>query len=421
MKAATVHALVMPALLVALVSVSSCESKVEIANAAPGNVTLSVSKCFIETGGTVTFSGGAIDDDGDSLTFRWTATAGSFTPASATGASVEWTAPSTPGSVTIRMAVTDDIETVARTQSITVCTPIQGSVTTSTTIANTGFIYIVKNADLLQIASDATLTIEPGVTIVFDRALGGFEAFGRIVAEGTPAEEIRFRGNSCGASSSLWDGVYVDGGHGEAIFRNVDLSSSSNGIQVVNGGKLTLDSCKVHDNNNIGISITTELSVAHIISSEIWDNGVGVEIENASVDITSSAIQYNGSNGIEISYSLSETDVTIDSTTIANNEDNGIRLSNLAAPVIRDCSISSNGPESGGGYAILLAAYASSDTIDAQYNFWGLGNTTEGKIEDLIFDGNDPGGFGYVDFRHYLLIEPPWVPKAGPAGGAKER
>ena len=62
--------LAIPALLAALLAASGCESKVQIANTAPGNVTLSASKCFIETGGTVTLSGGAIDDDGDPLTFR---------------------------------------------------------------------------------------------------------------------------------------------------------------------------------------------------------------------------------------------------------------------------------------------------------------------------------------------------------------
>ena len=44
------------------------------------------------------------------------------------------------------------------------------------------------------------------------------------------------------------------------------------------GQRLTLDRCAVYDNSNIGISIMYETSVAHILSSEIWDNGKGIEI-----------------------------------------------------------------------------------------------------------------------------------------------
>jgi hypothetical protein len=421
MKAVTIYLLAMPLLLAALFSFPGCESGAKVANAPPGDITLYVSKCFIETGGTVTLNGSAIDDDGDPLTFRWTASAGSFTPASATGTSVQWTAPSTPGYVTITMAVTDEIETVTKVQDITVCTRVQSSVITSTTIANTGFVYIVKNVDLLPIAQIATLTIEPGVTIVFDGTAGGFQAFGRIVAEGTPGEKIRFRGNTCGSSSGLWDGVYLDGQQSEAIFRNVELSAGTNGIQVMSGAKLTLDRCAVYDNSNVGISILTQASQAHILSSDIWDNGKGIEIENAHVEIKSSSIQYNAANGLKISYSSTATEVTtVDSTTIANNGENGIELSSWAAPVIRYCSISSNGEEFGLGYALRLAGYAGSDTIHAEHNFWGAGNTTEQKIALVIFDGNDQTGLAYVGFIPWLSVSPKPL-KTNPAGGAKER
>jgi hypothetical protein len=420
MKAVVFYLHAMPVLLAALIALPSCESKVEIANTPPGNVTLVVSKCFIETGGMVGLGGGAIDDDGDPLTYRWAATAGTFTPATATGASIQWNAPETPGTVTIRMYVTDDIETVTKSQDITVCSPVQSSVTTSTTLANTGFVYIVKNADLLRISSAATLTIEPGVTIVFDVAAGGFESFGRIVAEGTPGEKIRFRGNSCGFSSGLWDGIYLDGEHSEAIFRNVELSTGSNGIQVINGAKLTLDRSAVNDNTNVGVSVLTEGSVAHILSSEIWDNGTGIEIENASVDITSSSVQYNTLNGIEISYSLSATDVRIDTTIIAGNGDNGILLSGLASPVIEYCSLYSNGEGTGEGSAIRLASRYGTDTISAQHNFWGAGNTTEQKIGFLIFDGHDEFGLAYVDFSNPLGASPE-PPMTASMEGAKER
>jgi hypothetical protein len=424
MKAVTVYVLAIPMLLAALLSFPGCESKTQVANTPPGDITLSASKCFIETGGTITLGGGAIDDDGDPLTFRWTATAGSFTPASATGTSVQWTAPSTPGAVTITMAVTDDIVTVNKNQGITVCTLVQSSVTTNTTIPKTGAVYIVKqgvSVPLLRISSAAILTIEPGVTIVFDGAGGGFEAFGRIVADGTSGEKIRFRGNTCGSSSGLWDGIYLTGPYGEAIFRNVELNASSNGIQVADGAKLTLERSSVYGNSNIGISVLTEAAQAHILSSDIWDNGKGIEIENAHVEIKSSSIRYNAANGLKISYSYTATETTtVDSTTIANNGANGIEISSYAAPAVRYCSISANGEGPDGGYAISLAGYSGDDTIHAENNFWGAGNTTKEKIGLVIFDGNDQVGLPYVVFEPWLAQSPVML-QADPAGGAKER
>jgi len=428
MKALTFYVLAIPAILAAVLSAPGCESKTQVANTVPGDLVLSASKCFIEEGGTVTLSGTAADDDGDPLTFHWTATAGSFSPESGIGASVQWTAPGTPGYATIAMAVTDEIATVTKTQGITICTELPSSITASTTLPNTGInnsgsVYIVTNSDLLRIASTATLTIEPGVTIVFDGASGGIEAFGRIVANGTPLKKIRFRGNTCGSSSGLWDGIYLNGqlGHySEAVFRNVQVSQSSNGIQVFDGGQLTLDSCSVYDNTNIGISVVHQMSGAHIFASDIWDNGIGIEIDNADVEIASSSVQYNTSNGLEISYSLEETDVTIDSTIVANNGYNGITLSSQAAPAIRYCSIYSNGPEAGGGYALQLAGYGGTDTLHAENNFWGAGNTTAQKISLVIFDGADQYGLAVVDFTPWLS-ESPGPMNAELVEAAKER
>jgi hypothetical protein len=422
MKAVTIYALAMPALLAVLLATLGCESKTQVANTAPGNLTINVSKCFIEKEGTVTLSGGAIDNEEDPLIFHWTATAGSFTPPSATGSSVQWTAPATPGIETITMAVTDEIETVTKTQAITVCDVVPSSITSSRTIENTGAVYIVKNSNLVDIVSPATLTIKPGVTIVFDRTSGGFEVFGSIVAEGTPSEKIRFRGNACGTGSDLWDGIYLEGlsGRSEAIFRNVDLTASTNGIQVRDGARLTLDSCAIYNNSSTGIAVLTAGSEAHILSSDIWDNGKGIEIENARVDIKSSSIRYNAANGLKVAYSLAEQAVTVDSTTIANNGANGIELADKAAPAIHYCSIYSNGEGTGGGYALLLAGYSGSDSIHAEHNFWGAGNTTEQKIGLVIHDGIDQAGLPYVGFIPWLTVEIEPL-KADPAGGAKER
>jgi hypothetical protein len=411
MKAVTFYLLVVSTGLAAVLAVSGCESKVKVANTAPGNLTLSVSKCFVEKGGTISLSGSAIDDDGDPLTFQWSATAGTFTPQSGIGSSVQWTAPNSPAVVTITMAVTDEIVTVKKTQTVTACVPIQSSVIADVTIENTGAVYIVMtgpNPDnpLLPISSDATLTIEPGVTIVFDNPSTGIAVEGRLVAEGTSSQKIRFRGNTCGSSTGLWEGIYFDGGFSRGAFRNVELSASLNGIQMTNGAQISLVESAVYDNANIGLSLVGQLTQANIRDCDIWDNGTGVEISNATVDISGSSISYNVANGIEISYSLDETKVTIDSSTVADNGNDGFQLSNLAAPAIHYCTINANGVESGYGYAIRLAGYAGADTIHAENNFWGVGNTTEQKIGLVIYDGKDAMGLPFVGFVPWLAESP---------------
>jgi hypothetical protein len=427
MKIATFYLLVVSAVLAAVLAVPGCESKVKVANTDPHDLTLSVSKCFIEKGGTITLAGTAIDDDDDPLTFIWTATAGTFTPESGIGPSVQWTAPNSPAAVTITMAVTDEIVTVKKTQAVTVCVPVQSSIIANATLENTGAVYIVKNADLLPIASTATLTIEPGVTIVFDNPATGFAAFGRIVAEGTPSAKIRFRGNTCGQSTGLWDGIYIREGYGRASFRYVELTASSNGIQMESGAQLTLVESAVYDNANIGLSIEGQFTMASLRGCEIWDNGTGIYIGNATVDISGTSISYNIANGVEIAYSFDLTNVTIDSSTVADNGNDGFLLSNRAAPAIHYCTISSNGAESGYGYAIRLAGYAGGDTIHAEHNFWGVGNTTEQKIGLVIYDGNDKDGLPPVSFNPWLTESPgrlgaaPAPSGAAPMARPKER
>jgi hypothetical protein len=427
MKTTKFHLLAASAILFVVLALAGCESKVKVANTDPGNLTLSVSKCFIEKGGTITCSGSATDDDGDPLTFKWTATAGTFTPASGEGASVQWTAPNSPASVTITMAVTDEIVTVKKAQAVTVCVPVQSSIIADVTIENTGAVYIVKNSNLLPISSVATLTIEAGVTIVFDSPASGFLAEGRIVAEGTSSEKIRFRGNTCGSSSGLWDGIYIAASFGRASFRHVELTASSNGIQMDGGAQIALVESAIYGNSNIGISIVGELTMATIRGCDIWDNGTGVEISNAKVDISGTSISYNIANGVEVAYSLDETYVTIDSSTVADNGNDGFLLSNLAAPAIHYCTISANGEESGYGYAIRLAGYAGGDTIHAEHNFWGVGNTTEQKIGLVIYDGKDAPGLPYVGIAPWLTESPvglaaaPAAPGASSFAGPKER
>ena len=407
MKSAKFHAVALSMIIAALLWSLGCGGDAEVSNTAPSEVAIVGTSCFIEAGGTLALAASATDEDGDPLTYRWTATAGSFDPASATGASVQWTAPAAEGAATITLTVTDDIESVTKTFGLMVCTVFQGSVTTARTMS-AGHTYMVKSTTLLPISGSGSLTIEPGVTVVFNQG-GGFSVHGRLTAEGTAGQKIRFRGNTCESSVGAWSKIEIDGSSAEAIFRNAEISQSEDGVMFAEeglGGVLTLENCTVYDNKNAGIGVMGQDATAHIRSSQVWENGTGIKISNGTADIRSSSVSYSAANGIWITYSLDDTHVTIDSTAVTSNGANGILLMNRASPTVHYCSIHSNGGDSGTGYAISLIAYYGVDPIDARHNFWGAGNTTSEKIGLVIFDGVDEPGLPYVDFSEFLTTSP---------------
>ena len=69
-------------------------------------VSITANPTVVEPGQTTNLTGTATDPDGDPLTFRWTATAGTFSNPNA--ANTVWTAPNTPGNQTLTLTVTDN-------------------------------------------------------------------------------------------------------------------------------------------------------------------------------------------------------------------------------------------------------------------------------------------------------------------------
>jgi hypothetical protein len=393
---------------VSVFSFVGCASEGKIVNAAPSELTLTADKFFVVTGGTIRLQGHATDTDGDSLIYSWKASgasgpAGSFDP-SATGAAVSWIAPSQPGPVTITMTVSDEIEKASKKQDVTVCVRFPSPVRASKTIVNAGHVYIITDALPVRIVEGVTLTIDPGVTIVVDSQYGGFEAFGRIVAEGKPNQKIRITNNAV-----PWEKIDLSGPSAEAIFKHAEISGALGGIQADEQATLTLDSCTIYSNVDVGISVLNS-SVATIHACKVWDNGTGIYVLNSTVDIRESSIRYTTANGIELSASQSTVQVVIEDCEIANHNLDCIVLKEKAFPSIHHNSIYSSGEIQDGGkyYAIrLLGGYSAADSVEAESNFWGIGNNSEAKIGSLIFDQNDSPAVGaYVRFSPWLENRP---------------
>jgi hypothetical protein len=406
------------ALSTALLAIFGCEDTVRYSNSAPEELAIKMEKCYVAAGGTVRLVGTAVDADEDVLTYRWSATAGSF-PAGAVNDTVYWKAPASPGTVVITLSVTDQIDTKSIQQSITVCELLPGQVLVSRTITNAGHFYITRSDAPMRIAGGVTLTIEPGVTIFVDRGLGGIESRGRILAEGTPAQKISIRGNSCSSETALWPGIQLLDFEAEGVFRNCEITGGPNGITARDGARLDVKDCQIYNHKNFGVNVLYG-STAAIRNCSIWDNGHGIYVDDAAAVVRRSSIRYSQGDGIFCMASQDTIQASIDSCVIANNYKNGFVIADRASPAIHYCSIFSNSEAGSGTYAIKLSANASPTPIRAEHNYWGLGNDTEAEIAALIYDAADnPGGIlAYVSFIPWLTEAPAARhPEAGAAAG----
>lgn len=401
------------ALSTALPLLCGCEDTVKYLNTKPEGLAITYEKCHVAAGGSVELSGIATDADGDSLTYKWSATAGSFVPASAAGRYVAWVAPAGFGPAVVTMTVTDGFEPVSLQQTITVCELLPSSILVSRSIENAGHMYITKSGGPLLIAGSATVTIEPGVTIVVDLG-GGIESYGGIVALGTATQKIRIMQNSCMGEDGLWTGLYLIEAEAEGEFRYCEISGGTAGVAAREAAHLDMEDCQVYNHGDCGLNLSL-WATADIRRCSIWDNGQGVYVEDAAVAMSRSSIRYSGGDGVFLIASTGEAQTTIDSCVVANNYTNGIVIADNAMPSIHYCSIFSNGEAGAGNYAVRLSSTWTSVPIAAENNYWGLGKDTEAEIAALIYDGADNPVLNTVDFVPWLA-GPPVSAAAGAAG-----
>jgi hypothetical protein len=96
-----------------------------------------------------------------------------------------------------------------------------GTIATNTTWTLANSPYVISNN--ITVAAGATLTVEPGVTVLVNNSLG-ILVNGRLIAEGTPAQRIRFARNAGAAS---WDGLRFEGNTQESRLVNVDMDGAN--------------------------------------------------------------------------------------------------------------------------------------------------------------------------------------------------
>lgn len=375
-----------------------CEDSVKFSNQPPRALSITKAKCFIWTEGELELVGSAIDDDGDPLIFRWSANGGTFD--SNEGETVRWTAPVNPGTYIVTLTVTDEIDDRSTSIGVRVGA-IFPSLQQTTIVVDDGHPYIVLGAARMSISAGRVVILEPGVQIIIDSPFGGFNVLGMLIANGTEDRPIEIFPNNCEEGAGLWGGIAFTGPEAEGSLRNVSILAPKYGVEIVQFAQVALDSCTVYSASIEGVRVTDN-SIATITDCTILNNWVGIYVKNSYIDVRSSVIRDSSNGGIKISNTADFT-ASIESCVISNNGAQGVLLTNEASPTIHYCSFHANTP-----YALRLdTGYASGDSVQAQNNFWGIGNIDEPSISAVIYDGNDDASISaYVDFDPWLVDAP---------------
>lgn len=217
---------------------------------------------------------------------------------------------------------------------------VNGIISENTTWTTAESPYIV-NGNLL-VNSGSTLTIEPGVSVKFDRSTT-LQINGGLVAIGSPSEPIVFTSNASNPRPGDWNYIHFAPGSTNAsydkegnyisgcIVKHCEFKYGgglNKGILYIDKTTPHLEQCTITKSSSNGIFI--QQSVLKIDQCHISNNrGAGIYSPNkaysATLEITDSNISSNTGGGIVIE-AIGNEDLIVKNNTISNNTKNAILI-----------------------------------------------------------------------------------------------
>ena len=183
-----------------------------------------------------------------------------------------------------------------------VCTSIAGN----TTWTATNSPYEICNTAPITVQQNATLTIQPGVTVIFDGASYPFTVVGTIDALGTAAQPILFTGATKSAGS--WRGLLVAGTGGVKAGLQLDNTTIEYGGAFTTA-EIYADLADISINHSqIQTSLKNGLEITNNASFSIQNTGFTGNVQDAmtvhepKIDLamTGLAASGNGRNAVHI-------------------------------------------------------------------------------------------------------------------------
>ncbi len=377
-----------------------CDDTLDFNNTPPGGLSISKNKCYLGPNDSVVLVGEATDDDGDDISYSWTAAEGTLTPADGQGQTVTWRAPDSHGTYRVTLKVTDKLDVSSKGIDLDVGRSLiivhEGEV-----LDQTDYPYIVPNSMPLKISGLSTVRIEAGVTIVFNEGTGGFDVSGTLIINGTADERALFIPNACPGEGRVWKGIRFVGDQATGTMSYATLTSTADGLTAEDGATVTGDNIILDKSSADGLSVKTGASMT-LSDSRIWDNGGGVYIANGTLRLSNTSVRYNGNYGFSMIQSGGAFDVNVVNCVIANNTQVGFSLAGTASPVVNNCSLFLNGPTMEDIRTVkFINTYSNINPIDMTGCYWGADTAFEIQAQ-IIREGAN----GTVDYSGWLA-EPP--------------
>lgn len=235
----------------------------------------------------------------------------------------------------------------------------------------------------LLVVSNASLTIQPGVQVLFygDYLL---QVDGSLQAAGLPASRVVFTSGRMIPQKSDWEGLKFT-----ALSTNNTCVLSNVVIEFAD------------------IAVNAVQSSPVLAASQLRLNRVGVYLDTASPPIVNNLIELNDTGISCYEYSSP----TILSNTITLNRNNGVEITSSSTsqdrnphPVLTGNSIFTNAT-SGGGYYNLYTYYfyqPATNTINALSNWWGTADTNLVR-QSIYYYSNNPTYSPFVSYTPFLV------------------